>query len=89
MQFVVYILFSTEYKKNYVGYTSDLINRMKSHNKSGHDWTKKFRPWIVIQIEFYENKIEAMKREKYFKSVRGLYRKKEIINGFIENNSDG
>jgi putative endonuclease len=83
MQFVVYILFSSTHNKNYVGYTTDLINRMKSHNMLGNDWTKKFRPWHVVYLEFYNLKKDAMAREKYFKSGRGLYFKKQIISDFL------
>ena len=31
-EFVVYILFSEDYGKTYVGFTSNLIERFKSHN---------------------------------------------------------
>lgn len=81
MEYAVYILWSTGHRKSYVGFTSDLINRISSHNFFGNDWTKSFRPWEVIHLEFFNTKQEAMKREKYFKSGRGLY----IKNGIIEN----
>jgi putative endonuclease len=79
MDYVVYILYSTTYQKTYVGFTSDLIMRMKSHNIFGKDSTRHYRPWIVIHVEFFEDKVSAMKREKYYKSGRGLYAKKEIV----------
>ncbi|WP_374707758.1 GIY-YIG nuclease family protein [Flavobacterium sp. J372] len=31
-EFVVYILYSEKHQKSYVGYTSALIDRFKSHN---------------------------------------------------------
>ncbi|PXY38641.1 endonuclease, partial [Flavobacterium cheongpyeongense] len=31
-EFVVYILYSEKFKKNYTGFTSNLIERFKSHN---------------------------------------------------------
>jgi putative endonuclease len=31
-EFVVYILYSEKFNKNYTGYTSNLIERFKSHN---------------------------------------------------------
>lgn len=31
-EFVVYILFSEKHNKTYVGFTSNLIERFKSHN---------------------------------------------------------
>ncbi|MFM2049022.1 MAG: hypothetical protein RI955_1570 [Bacteroidota bacterium] len=89
MDFSVYILFSATHQKNYVGFTSDLINRMKSHNQLGNDWTKKFRPWQVVHLEFYNSKQDAMAREKYFKSGRGLYIKKQIILDFLLSSSVG
>ena len=72
MEFVVYILFSEKYNTTYTGYTSDLISRFKSHNElatKGH--TIKFRPWIVLHVEFYADKKSAMTREKYLKSGVG------------------
>jgi putative endonuclease len=82
--YVVYILHSSEFDKSYVGYTSDLIDRFHSHNSfSQKGFTSKYRPWIVVHVEFFETKLEAMKREKYLKSGRGLYKKHEIIINFL------
>ena len=68
-EFVVYILYSKKFNKTYIGFTSSLIERFKSHNELGtKGHTLKFRPWIVIYVEFFNSKLEAMKREKYFKS---------------------
>ena len=45
-EFVVYILFSEDYGKTYIGFTSNLIERFKSHNYlSKKGYTIKFRPW--------------------------------------------
>ena len=83
--FVVYILYSFQCAKSYVGYSSDLIDRFHSHNilsKSGY--TMQYRPWIVIHVEFFDLKQEALNREKYYKSGRGLYKKQHIITDFLE-----
>lgn len=78
--FVVYILFSEKYSKTYVGYTSNLIERFKSHNYLSKDgYTRKFRPWSVIHVEFFEDKKEALAREKYLKTGKG----REYIKGLI------
>ena len=67
--FVVYILNSEKFNKNYTGFTSNLIQRLKSHNYlETTKYTLKFRPRIVIPVEFFIYKSEAMKREKYFKT---------------------
>jgi putative endonuclease len=70
--FVTYALFSPVYDKIYIGFTSDLIDRYNSHNfLSTKGFTKNFRPWIVVYVEFHESKPAAMKREKELKSSRG------------------
>ena len=79
-EFVVYILYSEKFNKHYTGFTSNLIERFKSHNvlgTKGH--TLKFRPWTVIHIEFFSSKAEAMKREKHLKSGTG----REFIKNLI------
>ena len=79
-EFVVYILFSEDYGKTYVGFTSNLIERFKSHNYlSKKGYTIKFRPWKVIYVEFFTTKSEALKREKLLKSGKGREFIKEII----------
>ena len=83
MEFVVYILFSEKSNRNYTGYTSNLIQRFKSHNERGKDSTAKYRPWIVVNVEFYKTKEEALKKEKYFKAGRGSIIKNQLIQNFI------
>ncbi len=79
-EFVVYILFSEDYGKTYVGFTSNLIERFKSHNHlSKKGYTIKFRPWRVIYVEFFATKSEALKREKLLKTGKGREFIKEII----------
>ena len=71
-EFVVYLLYSQKNNKHYTGYTSNLIERFKSHNLLGNKgWTIKFRPWMVIFVEFFDSKSEAMKKEKFLKSGKG------------------
>ena len=70
--FTVYVLYSEKYNKIYIGYTSNIENRMLSHNElSNKGYTKKFRPWILAYSEEFESKKEAMKREKELKSGKG------------------
>lgn len=70
--FNVYVLYSEKYNKIYVGMTSNLEERFKSHNELGtKGWTIKFRPWIIIYTEEYEEKSIALSREKQLKSAQG------------------
>ena len=68
----VYVLYSPSFDKIYVGYTSNLDERLKSHNELGHKgWTKRYRPWILFRFEEFDCKAEAIKREKELKSGQG------------------
>ena len=71
-EFVVYILFSEKHNKNYVGYTSNFIERFKSHNLlATKGYTIKFSPWKMVHVKFYTTKKEVLQREKYFKTGKG------------------
>ena len=69
--YAVYVLYSIEWEKIYVGYTSNLIARFHSHNHLGSGWTKRYRPWMVVHLEFFKTKTDARKREKELKSHQG------------------
>jgi len=70
--FTVYVLYSEKYDKIYIGFTSDLEARLKSHNQlSRKGWTVRYRPWEIIYTETYADKQSAMRRERALKSSRG------------------
>ncbi|HEX7845643.1 MAG TPA: GIY-YIG nuclease family protein [Chitinophagaceae bacterium] len=70
--FTVYVLYSEQYDKIYIGYTSNLEARLKSHQElSTKGWTVKFRPWKLIHTEIFEKKTDAMRREKQLKTAKG------------------
>ena len=72
MEYVVYVLWSSRFQMRYLGMTSSLISRFKSHYELGtKGWTIKFRPWKVVHVEFYKSKKEALIREKHLKSGVG------------------
>jgi len=70
--YTVYVLYSRAFDTCYVGYTSDLPSRLRSHNELGtSNWTKRYRPWELIYSEKYSTKRTAMQREKELKSGVG------------------
>jgi putative endonuclease len=78
--FLVYALFSEKYQKIYIGYTSDIEQRLLSHNELGtKGYTLRYRPWRLIYTESFLLKSDAMKREKQLKSAKG----REFIWNFI------
>ncbi len=80
--FKVYILQSVQFDKIYIGFTSNLDQRLLSHNVLGvKGWTIKFRPWTLIYLEDFDLKEEAMAREKELKSGKGReWIRKVLIN---------
>ncbi len=80
--FYTYVLFSKDHNKIYIGFTSNLENRLHSHNVlANKGYTVKFRPWELIYSEDYGSKYDAIKREKELKSSRG----RAFIWGLIQN----
>jgi len=71
--FYTYILFSTKFNKHYYGHTSNLNKRLDEHNNGLSNFTKKFIPWDLVYFEKFSTRSEAMKREKFFKSLSGFH----------------
>lgn len=70
--YTVYVLYSEKNDKIYIGYTSDINQRLLSHNVlATKGWTKSFRPWKLLFSEEFKTITEAMTREKQLKSFRG------------------
>jgi len=70
--FTVYVLYSSKYDKIYIGYTSNIDQRLLSHNVLGKKgFTLHYRPWKVVYSETYSTKSEAIKREKELKGGQG------------------
>ena len=71
MFFYNYIIQSEKNKQLYVGYTINLKERLKKHNKGLVESTKPYRPWKLIYYESCLNKDDAIRREKYLKTTQG------------------
>ena len=69
--FTVYILLSEKDKQRYVGFTDNIERRLLEHDSSKVKSTKNRGPLKLIYSEEFENKSDAMKREKYFKTHPG------------------
>ena len=56
--YYVYILRSLSKPTNtYVGYTTNLKNRLKSHNEGKSTYTNKYKPWEIIwYCAFFDEK---------------------------------
>ena len=78
-QYYTYLLFSEKLDKFYIGYSSDVNERLLKHNRKSKGYTSKGKPWKLVYIESYPTKELAMKREKQLKSWKNSERLKELI----------
>ena len=68
----VYVLRSLKNGKRYVGMTSqDLVEKLKEHNYGATQWTKRNKPFELAYSLKFEDKSEALKKEKFFKTGGG------------------
>ena len=84
MLYYVYILISFDNKTNptYVGYTKNLINRLKLHNTSRGAKFTKGRTWEIIYKKCYKSKSIALKNEYMLK--KDIKKRKKIKNMYLK-----
>jgi len=80
--YFVYILKSLKDKRTYIGYTTNIKNRLKEHNSGKVLATKHRRPFEILLVEKCKSLQEAKKRERYWKSGAGRRNLKRIFQGF-------
>jgi putative endonuclease len=79
MEFIVYILFSETKNRFYIGFTSNLEERITRHNQKSKGFTGSVSDWRVVYQEKYAAKEQARQRELQIKSwkssvkIRALY----------------
>ena len=86
MNYYVYLLLTKSGKNyiSYVGYTSNLINRLKKHNSSNGAKFTKGRKWKVIYSKKYDSKSKALKEE--YKLKKDYKKRKKIKNNYLLKN---
>jgi putative endonuclease len=70
MSFLVYIIYSSQLDKYYVGYTEDITLRLTQHNKGISTFTSKASDWVLRYTEGYENRQTAHQRELEIKKKK-------------------
>ncbi len=77
--FSVYIIYSHKLDKYYIGYSSDVEDRLHKHNSKSKGFSSLGRPWIMVYTECFEIKKDAMAREKQLKSWKNRGRLESLI----------
>jgi len=67
----VYVIESVSAPRLYVGITTNIRKRLASHNRGKTKSTKHWIPWKIRHIEQYEDRQEAVAREKFLKTGVG------------------
>ena len=75
----VYLLQSQKDKKYYIGETVDVAARLLFHNSGRQRSTKSRTPFVLILVEQFETREEALLREKQIKSWKGGNAFKQLI----------
>jgi putative endonuclease len=79
MPFFVYIVFSNTKDKFYIGYTSDIEERIIRHNQKSKGFTGNNNDWEIVYSEIFSEKSEALAREKQIKSWKSKIKIQELI----------
>ncbi len=80
MEFIVYILFSETKNRFYIGFTSDMQQRIMRHNQKSKGFTGNVNDWKIVYTEKYNSKEEAYTREQQIKSWKSRIKIQELIN---------
>ena len=71
LPYCVYVLQSQRDLLFYHGFTTNIERRIEDHNSGNTISTSKRRPLKIIHCEMFLSKIDAVRREKYFKTTQG------------------
>ena len=77
--YTVYILYSEKINKYYIGFSSDVQDRLRKHNNASKGFTNTGRPWIIVYTELFDNKKKAGDREKQLKGWKNRTRLEALI----------
>ena len=70
-KYYVYVLMSEQTWFRYVGQSNDPEKRLCEHNSGKVRSTKPYRPLKIVYIEEAATRMEALRREKYYKTAFG------------------
>jgi len=77
--FFVYVLRSETSGRHYVGFCSNLTQRLGQHNDGITKSTKNRGPWKLIYKEQFQTRQEAVRRERFLKTGQGREELRRIL----------
>ncbi len=79
MSYHIYILYSENLNRYYIGSTGDLKARLEKHSQSKKGFTSKAKDWKLCYKEQFEFKTEALKRELQLKKWKSRKMLEQLI----------
>ncbi|MBI4281750.1 GIY-YIG nuclease family protein [Candidatus Uhrbacteria bacterium] len=84
MQFYyTYVLLSLKDYKFYIGFSADLVQRVKDHQRGNNTSTAKRLPLVLIFYEAFLSKEDALRREAYFKTNKGKTTLRQMLRSYL------
>jgi putative endonuclease len=80
--YTVYIIYSQRIDKYYIGFSSNVQERLRKHNRNSKGFSSSGRPWIMVYSEVFDNKKDAMAREKQLKNWKNRERLESLIKSY-------
>ena len=77
--YTVYIIYSKRIDRFYIGFSSDVEDRLLKHNRSAKGFTSIGKPWVLVYTEIFSEKKSAMAREKQLKNWKNRERLLTLI----------
>jgi len=79
-----YVLRSLKDRLFYIGFSDDLRKRVKDHNAGKNVSTKNRRPLELIFYEAFSSKVDALRRETYFKTTKGKVTLRQMLKEYLK-----
>ena len=70
MKFTVYLIQSEKDDSFYIGFTSNIEQRLSYHNLGKSRYTSRKMPWRLVYTEEFSTRSEAVKRERFLKKQK-------------------
>jgi putative endonuclease len=77
--YAVYVIYSSKLDRYYIGYSADVVDRLRRHNSHSKGFTCAGKPWVLVYSENYENRSDAAAREKQLKKWKNRTRLEDLI----------
>ncbi|MDA1338003.1 MAG: GIY-YIG nuclease family protein [bacterium] len=81
--YYTYCLVSLKDRRFYIGYTNDIVRRIKEHQQGKNISTSKRLPIKLIYYEAHLSIDDAKRRERYFKTTKGKITLRLMLKEFL------